>query len=188
MLMVKLDGAGEVEQYPYTRRRLERDNRGITFPDVMTDAQLAQFSAANVSLSTKPDFDPMTEQLTEIEPAKIGGQWVQQWQVSDLSSEAIAKKQQDKYDETKLALTDAVQKRLDDFAKTRNYMGILSLCTYATSAVTKFATEGQYGVDVRDATWTKCYEILAEVDAGTRPIPEGFSDIVSELPELEWPM
>ena len=81
---------------------------------------------------------------------------------------------------------DATQKRLDDFARTRNYDGILSLCTYATSPNTKFATEGQYGIVARDATWSKLYEMLDEVQAGTRPIPASFADIESELPTLEW--
>lgn len=79
------------------------------------------------------------------------------------------------------------QKRLDDFAQTRNYDGILSLCTYATSTNPKFQSEGQYGVTARDATWAKLYEILAEVEAGTRPTPTGFSDIEPELPVLAWP-
>lgn len=84
-------------------------------------------------------------------------------------------------------IVQETQRRLDDFAKTRGYDGILSLCTYATSSVPKFAAEGQYGVEVRDATWAKLYEILAQVEAGTRPMPEGYSDIEPELPVLAWP-
>lgn len=81
----------------------------------------------------------------------------------------------------------ATQRRLDAFARTRNYDGILSACTYATSSVAKFATEGQYCVTARDATWAKLYEMLAEVQAGTRPVPSGYPDIEPELPALDWP-
>jgi len=84
-------------------------------------------------------------------------------------------------------ITKATQQRLDDFARTRNYDGILSLCTYATSTVPKFQAEGQYGVTARDATWAKLYEMLAEVEAGTRPMPNGYADVEPELPVLEWP-
>lgn len=84
-------------------------------------------------------------------------------------------------------IVTATQQRLDDFARTRNYDGILSLCTYATSTVPKFQAEGQYGVTARDATWAKLYEMLAEVEAGTRPMPTGFADIEPELPSLAWP-
>lgn len=81
----------------------------------------------------------------------------------------------------------ATQQRLDDFARTRNYDGILSLCTYATSGVAKFAAEGQYGVTIRDATWATLYQILAEVQSGIRPIPSGFASIENDLPAMEWP-
>lgn len=90
-------------------------------------------------------------------------------------------------EQIKTMIVDAVQRRLDDFAKTRAYDGILSAATYATSTVPNFATEGQYAVEVRDATWSKLYQILAEVEAGTRPIPAGYADIEPELPVLAWP-
>lgn len=82
---------------------------------------------------------------------------------------------------------DRTQKRLDDFARTRNYDGILSACTYATSTVPKFAAEGQYCVNARDNTWATLYQVLAEVQAGTRPMPSGYADIEPLLPVLEWP-
>ncbi len=85
------------------------------------------------------------------------------------------------------SIITATQQRLDDFARTRSYDGILSACTYATSTVPKFQAEGQYAVTARDTTWAKLYEMLAEVEAGTRPIPTSFSDIESELPTLTWP-
>lgn len=81
----------------------------------------------------------------------------------------------------------ATQQRLDDFARTRNYDGILSACTYATSVVPKFQAEGQYAVQVRDATWAALYALLDEVQAGTRQVPESFDDVTPLLPVLEWP-
>lgn len=84
-------------------------------------------------------------------------------------------------------VVQATQQRLDDFARTRNYDGILSACTYADSSVPKFATEGQYAVTARDATWAALYALLAEVQAGTRPAPASFDDVQPLLPALEWP-
>ena len=54
-------------------------------------------------------------------------------------------------------------------------------------AENKFTAEGQYCVDARDATWAKLLEILAEIQAGTRPRPSGYADIEPELPLLVWP-
>ena len=85
------------------------------------------------------------------------------------------------------SIITATQARLDSFARTRNYDGILSACTYATSGVPKFAGEGQAAVDARDATWATLYTILGEVQAGTRPVPTGFADIEADLPVLVWP-
>lgn len=82
--------------------------------------------------------------------------------------------------------TAAVQQHLDDFARTRNYDSILSAATYAPSTVPKFSAEGQYAVEARDATWAKCYEILAAVEAGSRPTPT-LDELLAELPVLTWP-
>lgn len=90
-------------------------------------------------------------------------------------------------EEIKTEIVTSTQQRLDDFSVTRNYDSILSACTYATSTVPKFAAEGQYCVEARDATWSKVLSMLAEVDAGTRPIPSGYADIEPELPALVWP-
>lgn len=91
-------------------------------------------------------------------------------------------------DEIMVEITVSTQSRLDDFAKTRNYDGILSACTYATSSITKFQVEGQYCVNMRDSTWATLYQILADVQGGLRPMPSGYSDIESELPDLVWPV
>lgn len=79
----------------------------------------------------------------------------------------------------------AVQKRLDTFAQTRNYDNIFTACTYATSTNTKFSAEGLRCISLRDATWAKCYEVLAAVDAGTRTAPT-IDELLAELPALTW--
>ena len=84
------------------------------------------------------------------------------------------------------AFTHAIQARLDDFARTRNYDGILSAATYATSIVPRFKAEGQYAVEARDLTWAKGYDIMGAVMAGQRPMPT-LDEVIAELPPLEWP-
>lgn len=83
--------------------------------------------------------------------------------------------------------TAAAQDRLDAFARTRNYDGILSACTYATSAVPNFAAEGQYCVQARDQTWAALYALMADVQGGTQPMPETIEAVMALLPALEWP-
>ena len=115
----------------------------------------------------------------------MGG--VQQWEVYALPAEEAAANQASAAQSLQQSIVDATQRRLDDFACTRNYDGILSACTYSTSTVPKFATEGQYAVQARDATWDTLYQFMADVQAGTQPVPTGFEDVEPLLPELEWP-
>lgn len=131
------------------------------------------------------------------------GNWVEKWLIKDMFSdivedgvvvktklqqetEYLAKLAKEKADSIFKQITDAASERLDSFAKTRNYDSILSACTYATSSVPQFAKEGQYCVNMRDATWAKLYDIMREVEAGTRPMPTGYADIEAELSVLNW--
>jgi len=81
----------------------------------------------------------------------------------------------------------SIQARLDAFAQTRAYDGILSACTYVTSSVPRFAADAAYCVAARDGTWSVAYAILADVQAGVRPVPQSMEDIEAELPVLAWP-
>lgn len=89
-------------------------------------------------------------------------------------------------EEVQKTITDAIQAHLDAKARERGYDGILSLCSYATSTNPKFAAEGQAGVAWRDACWAKGFEIMAEIQAGTREVPT-VDELLAELPDLHWP-
>ena len=82
--------------------------------------------------------------------------------------------------------TFQVQMRLDNFARTRGYDGILSAATYVASEIEQFRREGQYAVHLRDITWAKCYEILESCLSGNAPIP-AVEELLAMLPEPQWP-
>lgn len=82
-------------------------------------------------------------------------------------------------------LTQVVQNYMDKTVQTRGYDNIHTACTYANSTDETFRAEGTACVSWRDAVWRKCYDILAEVKAGTREIPTE-EELISELPKLEW--
>lgn len=83
------------------------------------------------------------------------------------------------------SLTSAVQRHLDSTARSRNYDGILSLCSYATSLDPTFKAEGQAGVEWRDACWRRCYEVMADVKAGIQPVPTS-EELIASLPIIAW--
>lgn len=84
-------------------------------------------------------------------------------------------------------LTAAVQEHLDTKARERSYDGILSLCTYAAGSNERFVAEGQAGVEWREAVWARCYEVLAECQAGTRAVPTP-EELIAMLPTFVWPV
>ena len=73
-------------------------------------------------------------------------------------------------EQNKQMLLTAVQNMLDNDAKAKGYDSILSACSYAAYP-NQFQAEGQEFLVKRSAVWAKYYEILGEVEAGTRPAP-----------------
>lgn len=84
-----------------------------------------------------------------------------------------------------LAIQNAVVEYLNAPAKAKLYDSIQSAALRA-GFPGPFHDEGVAFASWMDACWVKCYELLAEVKAGTRPVmsPEG---VVSELPTLVLP-
>lgn len=176
---------GAVKQYPYSLFEIRQANPNTSFPPQVSDATMAEYGAQRVYFATQPVFDEKTQALVEGAPvfSTQDNRWTQTWTVRQKTAEELEAQVQ----ALQNSIVDATQLRLDTFAQTRNYSGILSASTYATSNVARFQAEGEYCVNQRDATWAKLYQILAEVQAGTRPMPTGYADIEAELPVLVWP-
>lgn len=172
-----------IEKYPYSISELRKDNPQVSFPKNPGDELLAAFNVVRVQPTDFPAYNSMTQRIEEGQPVFSDGQWVQAWKATPLTADEIAQ-QQRALQENIVAQT---QQRLDDFARTRGYDGILSAATYATSTSPRFAADGQFCVQARDATWARLYAILAEVEAGQRAAPSSFADIENELPPLVWP-
>jgi len=179
MPFIKLKANGTVHTYPYSIQALRADNPDTSFPDNLSSStDLASFRVYAVQPSERPQYNANTHVVTEATPVLVAGVWTQQWTVNALESSVAAARIQ-------TSVVQAVQQRLDTFAQTANYDSILSACTYATSAVPKFAAEGQRAVNLRDATWNALYGILADVQAGNRVVTS-YSDIEGDLPLLSW--
>lgn len=173
----------QVEKYPYSIAQLRKDNPNVSFPSNLSDEVLKVYNVFPVETSAQPAFDELTYRLVSGAPQLNEGVWTQVWTVVLLSAE----ERQVIWEQIKQDAIEKTQQRLDSFAQSANYDGIVSLCTYATCNNPKFRQEGQYGVDVRGATWVKLFTILNEAESGVRPLPSGYSEIESELPPLIWP-
>lgn len=174
-----------VIEYPYELTNIQREFPHTSFPSVLGDTFLQNIGIVNVVTKGKPNFNKTTHKIVELTPTynNVKDQWEQ-------SFDAVPITEQEFNDAITQIITNIsleVQKRLDDFAATRYYDGILSLCTYSNSAITKFKNEGKYGITIRDQTWDKVYKIFGDAQSGLRAIPMTYSEIESELPIPTWP-
>jgi len=172
-----------VQKFPYTIGDLRKDNPQTSFPKNPSEQMLASWFVFPVFDPGQPNHDTMTQSVDEFPPAFVvnTNRWERQWAVRDATAQEIADRQS-------AIIADYINKtqnRLDTFARTKGYDGILSACTYATSPTQNFATEGQYCVYQRDATWATLYQIMADVLAGQRSIPT-WEQLEAELPSLSW--
>lgn len=175
--------------YPCTENSIRVENPNTSFPVPFSPPPFYSV----VFPSPQPQYNPVTEVVLEIEPKlSTKGNYEQQFEVKPkyktqeetqaaISADLLAKSLV-----IQSEIVQQVQLRLDTFAQSRNYDSILSACTYATSAIPKFAQEGQAAVNARDSTWATLYTILGEVQGGTRPMPTGYAEIEAELPTLAW--
>lgn len=85
-------------------------------------------------------------------------------------------------DQVRARLQAAVQAHLDATARARGYDSILSACSYAASA-NPYQAEGAAFLAWRGAVWQTCYQVLAEVESGTRPVPTE-AELIAGLPAL----
>lgn len=162
---------------------LRADYPEISFPRNPKPEDLPQ--GVVIVATPNPNIVAQTFEVVETlpQPQLQEGVWTLAFQARLMTeAERVAKVEQ-----IKQQIVYETQQRLDQFAQTRNYDGILSACTYATSAIAKFQQEGQYCVNLRDQTWAALYELLAEVEQGTKPMPESFQDVEPLLPQPQWP-
>jgi hypothetical protein len=188
-MKIRIRNSGQV----VSEREFKALNPSVSFPSEMS-ADAADSCGADIVLEgSKPQCEFWWQHVIDDGVEQINGQWYTKYIAGPVfATQAdqdayVAQKTVEKNQALQASVVEQTQARLDTFAATRNYAGILSLCTYATSTNAKFQAEGQYGVEARDETWAKLYEILAEVEAGTRPVPIGYAEIEPELPVLVWP-
>lgn len=82
------------------------------------------------------------------------------------------------------AIAAALQAHMDAAAKALGYEDLRSAVTYADEpAVPKFQAEGRALRAWRSLVWARCYELLDEVQAGTRP-PMTAEQVIADLPAL----
>lgn len=85
-----------VEIFPYSIGDLRRDNPNTSFPRNPSDALLADWSVFPVVEQDPPKLNPATQNLNQINPKLVDGQWLQTWEITDATPEQIAERTESK--------------------------------------------------------------------------------------------
>ena len=146
--------------------------------DFMTENNLMEV------LDTRP-FNKLTHQLVSVPP------YIEVDKVYTVQLEALTPEQQAVQEAARKqalikSFTEEAQIRLDNFAVGRGYGSMISVCTYDTSSVPRYAADALRARTLRDQWWSVLNQIMTDVLASTRAEPSSFDDIVGELPALTW--
>jgi hypothetical protein len=159
-----------------------------SFPSPLTPGDITEFGYGMYEYNEKP-APAWNQKVVELTPEQDGsGVYQQRWQLEDLTGPELEGALYNEQTRIKDEIVAREQYQQDAFAKTRGYDDIKSASDYAGCAVPKFDAEGTYCKNARALRWAKLYEIMDEVLAGTRPMPQSHSEIDSELPPLIWPV
>lgn len=86
-MYIKLNN-GNIEQYPYSKKRLLSDNPNVSFPEAIPDSLLAEYGVFKIKEVASPVVDH-TKNIVELEPQLVNGEWTQVWGVLDASYDDI---------------------------------------------------------------------------------------------------
>ncbi len=155
-----------------------------SFSDGMPDADFMTAVGAMFVDDNVP-FDHATQKIEYVAPF-IDGDVVRMMQAVSLTTEELADREASRKRSLLNQITEQAQRALDKFAQDRGYAGIVSVCTYDTSSVPRYAADALRARTLRDQWWEQLNVIVSEVQAGTRPEPTSLNDLLPDLPELTW--
>lgn len=72
-------------RWPYSLGQLRADEPSRSFSSAPSDAELAHYDVFRVTPQVQPSYDPATHRVVEIAPVEADGQWVQQWELVELT-------------------------------------------------------------------------------------------------------
>jgi len=178
------------------------NNEIVQFPLTIQDINNSNDSTASYYYcypNVKPPYDPTIEIMVE-KPVLLGGvviinYFVEKKTLEELFSEIglgegsgvmIQDVSESMLNAVIILVKDKVQKKLDEFAQTRGYDDMKSVCTYVNSSIPTYQAEAERAIELRDSTWSALYNYLGSIVAGTIPLPSNCDDIEAVLPALTW--
>ncbi len=72
-------------RWPYSLGQLRVDEPTRSFSPSPSDRELTEFDCYRKALKPQPEYDPATHRVVEVRPALVDGQWLQQWEIVELT-------------------------------------------------------------------------------------------------------
>lgn len=160
----------------------------VSFPSAMSDNDIAFVGVLPVTSVMPPEHNPISQELRELAPAVTpSGNYEQRWDVVALSPEQIAANQLAADEAMVKACDKALTDHLDATAKSRRYDNRIT-CAVRAGYPGPFQAEGQAFALWMDTCNALAYQFLAEIHAGSRPMPSDPQQLIDELPDMVWPI
>jgi hypothetical protein len=74
-------------RWPYSVQQLRLDEPSRSISVSPRAEELAFYGVFGVTPQEQPEFDPAVERVQEVAPVEVDGQWLQQWEVIELTPE-----------------------------------------------------------------------------------------------------
>jgi len=174
--------------YPVTADQIRHAHRAnVSFGPMLDADTAAALGYDAVVADATPAFNPQTQICTAADPQLIDGVWHQGWNVTTLTPAEIDDKSAAQKAAMVATFTDALTAHLDAVAQTRRYDNRIT-CALRAGYVGPFQAEGAAFAAWMDTCNALAYSLLAEVEAGTRPMPTNPQELIDALPTMAWPI
>lgn len=157
-----------VENKEATEVRVISAPTGIVYPEKLSKEELLALGYAPIEYGEYPkELGELEKVVTHIDTTS--GYSVD-YKVEPMASVELVE-----------AFKEKIQEVLDTAAREKGYDNIVSACSYA-GYDNPFKAEGEAFGKWRAEVWAKGYELLGEIENGSRKLPESFREILDLLP------
>jgi len=169
-----------------THGNVEWDSTHYCPAAALTTDEAMRFKVVPLTETNPPTFDPITQTVQRDGCEYVDDRWQYKWRIDDLPAEQIAANQAAAYAAKLASFDQALTAHLDATAQSKRYDNRIT-CAVRAGYAGPFQAEGQAFAAWMDAQNAKAYTLLAEVQAGTRPLPETTQALIDELDPMVWP-
>ena len=172
----------QTNQYPISEQEIRNQYPNTSFANPF----VAPSEYAVVFQAPAPVYDALTQSVREIQPVLVNDKYQQAWEVYDLTPEQVADNQAAAQQALINQYNAALDKHLDTTAQSKRYTDRFT-CAIRAGFQGPYQAEGLAFGQWMDTCNQLAYQMLAEIEAGTRPMFASTDEFIAALPPMVWP-